>query len=191
MWDRTADGCYYVMRFPRLARYFLPTGNINSLPWPENYNAGHTLFSLIWYDPTVIPEAPAENRVLNRLDLDWIIARTGYSMDDLVVAMRSGGPTNHEHADRNSVILKYAGEVLLADAAFAVFGSVSAGLSASLVSAFLDGLTSEDAASDLAGPAGLDLTGLDSTGFNSVTFDSTDLLFAGLDSGVAATNPLC
>lgn len=81
----------------------------------ENYHAGHTLFSLIWYDPTVKPEAPV-NHFLTRLDLDWMIARTGYAVDDLVVAMRSGGPFNHEHADRNSVILKYAGEVLFADA---------------------------------------------------------------------------
>ena len=82
----------------------------------ENMNSGHTFYSLIWYDPTVIPEPPTGTRALHRLDLDWIISRTGYEMDDLVVAMRSGGPMNHEHADRNSVILKYAGEVLLADA---------------------------------------------------------------------------
>jgi len=36
-------------------------------------------------------------------------------MDDLVVAMRSGPPANHEHGDRNSVILKYFGEILLTD----------------------------------------------------------------------------
>jgi len=80
----------------------------------ENFHDGHTLFSLIWYDPTVKPESPV-NHFLTKLDLDWIIARTGYEMDDLVVALRSGPPANHEHADRNSVILKYAGEILFSD----------------------------------------------------------------------------
>ncbi|MBN1350322.1 heparinase II/III family protein [candidate division KSB1 bacterium] len=81
-----------------------------------NYPQEHSIFSLIWYDPTVKPEPPIRSCHLIRLDLDWIIARTGYEPDDLVAAMRSGGPSNHEHADRNSVILKFAGEILLADA---------------------------------------------------------------------------
>jgi hypothetical protein len=80
----------------------------------ENFHDGHTLFSLIWYDPTVKPEAPV-NHFLTKLDLDWVVARTGYQRDDLVVALRSGPPFNHEHADRNSVILKFAGEILFSD----------------------------------------------------------------------------
>lgn len=80
----------------------------------DNFHDGHTLFSLIWYDPSVKPEPPVNQRLI-KLDLDWIIARTGYEMDDLVVALRSGPPANHEHADRNSLILKYAGEILFSD----------------------------------------------------------------------------
>ncbi|NOY60993.1 MAG: hypothetical protein GXO75_18950 [Calditrichaeota bacterium] len=76
---------------------------------------GHNIFSLIWYDPSVEPSPPTEQEYFKHLDLDWIIARTGYKEDDLVVAMRSGKPSNHEHADRNSVLLKDYGEVLLAD----------------------------------------------------------------------------
>ncbi|MFO7898464.1 MAG: heparinase II/III family protein [Planctomycetota bacterium] len=79
------------------------------------HSAGHSIASLIWYDPTVEPEPPDDAKHFVRLDLDWIVARTGYEADDLVVAMRSGGPSNHEHADRNSLILKAYGEVLLAD----------------------------------------------------------------------------
>ena len=72
---------------------------------------------------------------------------------------------------------------LLADAAFAAFGSVSALLSALLGSAFFVGLASEDFASGLAGAVGLE-----STCFNFVTSASTDLLFEGLASGaVSAT----
>lgn len=67
------------------------------------------------YDRTLAPEAPSVQPSLWKSDLDWIVGRTGHKTDDLLVAMRSGGPFNHEHADRNSVIIKYAGEVLVVD----------------------------------------------------------------------------
>ncbi len=80
-----------------------------------NYAPKHDIFSFLHYDPTVKPAPPAPSTYFRHLSLDWIVTRTGYEMNDLVVAMRSGGPANHEHADRNSVILKYGGEILLAD----------------------------------------------------------------------------
>jgi hypothetical protein len=76
---------------------------------------GHNLWSLVWYDETVgvdtIPSGPR----LWRSDLDWIVARSGFEVSDLVVAMRSGGPGNHEHADRNGIIVKCFGEQLVTD----------------------------------------------------------------------------
>ncbi len=75
----------------------------------------HSPYSVIWFDERVQATAPPAREHFKHLALDWVIARTGYELDDLVVAMRSGGPANHEHADRNSVILKCYGEVLLAD----------------------------------------------------------------------------
>jgi hypothetical protein len=48
-------------------------------------------------------------------DLDRVVARTGWSAKDLVVAMRSGPPSNHEHADRNSIIVKAHGQQLVTD----------------------------------------------------------------------------
>ena len=81
----------------------------------NNYPQGHDLFSLVHYDPTVKPALPSEKDYFKKLELDWIVTRTGYGIDDLVVAMRSGPPFNHEHADRNSIIVKYLGEILLAD----------------------------------------------------------------------------
>jgi len=80
-----------------------------------NHARGHNMFSLIWYDPDVEPTPPSRREHTRHLDLDWTVTRTGYGEDDLVVALRSGGPANHEHADRNSVLLKACGEVLLAD----------------------------------------------------------------------------
>jgi hypothetical protein len=79
-----------------------------------NYSE-HELLSLLYYDPTVRPEAPGEASHFVELDLDWISSRSGYELDDYVVGMRSGGPSNHEHGDRNSIQLKAFGEILLAD----------------------------------------------------------------------------
>jgi len=80
-----------------------------------NYPGKQDIFSLLYYDPSVKPEPPGKNGYFKKLDLDWIVTRSGYELDDLVLAMRSGPPTNHEHADRNSILLKAYGEILLAD----------------------------------------------------------------------------
>jgi hypothetical protein len=80
-----------------------------------NYPGKQDIFSLLYYDPTVKPIPPGKIGYFKKADFDWITTRTGYEIDDLVVAMRSGPPTNHEHADRNSILLKAYGEILLAD----------------------------------------------------------------------------
>ena len=81
-----------------------------------HFSRRHDLHSPIFMDQSVTPERPdaARNYVLLG-DREWLIARTGFEPQDLLLAMRSGGPINHEHADRNSVILKAYGEVLLND----------------------------------------------------------------------------
>lgn len=78
-------------------------------------HADHYWPSLFYYDPTVAALPPTEGANFVKTDLDWIIARTGHGIEDAVVAMRSGEPMNHEHGDRNSVIFKAYGEVLLSD----------------------------------------------------------------------------
>ena len=72
-------------------------------------------WALLWYDPSVPPAPPPPGPSLWRSDLGWIVGRTGYAAGDLVVALRSGGPANHEHADRGALIVKAFGEVLVAD----------------------------------------------------------------------------
>ncbi len=73
------------------------------------------IWSLIWYDPAVRPEPPISESHIWHSDLDWIVGRLGFGTDDLAVAMRSGPPFNHEHADRNSIILNCFGERLVTD----------------------------------------------------------------------------
>lgn len=69
----------------------------------------------LWYNPERSAQQPSETLKNTRLDLGWILSRTGWGTDDSVLAFRSGGPANHEHADRNSLFFKYRGERLLTD----------------------------------------------------------------------------
>ena len=73
------------------------------------------LFGFIWYDPKA-KAAPPDRALLDcRLSNDIVVSRTGWKAEDSVLALRSGGPGNHEHAERNSVIFKAYGERLLHD----------------------------------------------------------------------------
>lgn len=69
----------------------------------------------LWYDSNRLAQLPPDTLKNVQLDLDWVIARSGWGPEDAVVAFRSGGPTNHEHADRNSFMYKVHGERLLTD----------------------------------------------------------------------------
>ncbi len=68
-----------------------------------------------WYDPDAPSSRPDDSLLNAQLDLDWVVCRTGWGGDDTVVGLRSGPPTNHEHADRNSIQIKSRGERLLTD----------------------------------------------------------------------------
>jgi len=68
-----------------------------------------------WYNPAV-PSTPPPTELHDiRMSNDWVISRTGWKAGDTVVAFRSGGPANHEHADRNSILFKAHGERLFND----------------------------------------------------------------------------
>lgn len=75
----------------------------------------HDEWALMWYNPDIPLEIPPQGNDLWSCELDWIVARTGYRAEDLTVAMRSGGPGNHEHGDRNSMVVKAYGEQLVID----------------------------------------------------------------------------
>lgn len=73
--------------------------------------------ALLAYEPSLEAEQPEQGPSLVHTPFDWIVARSGHQAEDLVCAMRSGPPSNHEHADRNSFVLKCFGELLLPDPA--------------------------------------------------------------------------
>ena len=72
-------------------------------------------WSVIWLDPAIEGEKPGLELYDVRFSNDWVVARSGWDQADGVVALRSGGPANHEHADRNSVIFKAHGERIYHD----------------------------------------------------------------------------
>lgn len=74
-----------------------------------------THYAMIWFDSQLEPKKPGSELYDVRFSNDLVVSRTGWGQDDSVVALRSGGPANHEHADRNSVIFKAYGERLLHD----------------------------------------------------------------------------
>ncbi len=69
----------------------------------------------IWLQPDAATSPPPAEWLNTRLDNDWVISRDGWGPESTVVALRSGGPANHEHADRNSIIFKAHGERMFHD----------------------------------------------------------------------------
>jgi hypothetical protein len=69
----------------------------------------------VWYRPDAAEAAPGSELHDVHMKNDLVVSRTGWKAEDTVVALRSGGPANHEHADRNSVIFKAYGERLFHD----------------------------------------------------------------------------
>jgi hypothetical protein len=82
----------------------------------QHFSRSHLSFNdLLWYRHDLPSAPPPDALKNNRLDMDWIVCRTGWDPDDVMLAFRSGGPENHEHADRNHFIFKAYGERLLTD----------------------------------------------------------------------------
>jgi hypothetical protein len=81
----------------------------------EHLALSRDIWSVLYFDTTVQASPPVHGSHVWHSNLDWIVGRTGYGVDDLVVAMRSGPPFNHEHADRNGLIVKDFGERLIVD----------------------------------------------------------------------------
>ena len=69
----------------------------------------------IWFDAGVPASLAADIALDRQCAPGLVLSRSGWRREDSIVCLRSGGPTNHEHADRNSVIFMAHGERLLTD----------------------------------------------------------------------------
>lgn len=91
-----------------------PAGNAAQFA-VERASYAKSYLDVLWVDPDRAVSVPPSSYLNVRLDSDWISCRTGWAADDAVLAFRSGGPGNHEHADRNHLFYKVYGERLLTD----------------------------------------------------------------------------
>jgi hypothetical protein len=91
------------------------TGNALAQGFARKHGGQRDLWSALWFNERVPAELPPNRNELWVSDLDRVVARTGYDAEHLVVALRSGPPANHEHADRNSLIVKCYGQELITD----------------------------------------------------------------------------
>lgn len=107
-----------------IAREYRDTTAQEMLLRPGGIRAAWTgAWTAIWYDPSVPAKIAANARLDRRQALGIVISRTGWTAQDTVVTLRSGGPVNHEHADRNSVIFAAHGERLFNDPVHASYST--------------------------------------------------------------------
>lgn len=81
----------------------------------ENASKPYYFLDFLWYEPTRKAKSPPARMKNAHNDLDWVLCRSGWDPSDAVLAFKSGGPANHEHADRNHITYKIFGERLLND----------------------------------------------------------------------------
>jgi hypothetical protein len=76
-----------------------------------------TCWGLLWYDPSVKPELPADQPLWWAFDTTGFAgARTGWDEDALTLHLRSGkAHVSHSHLDVNNFLLNAGGEWLLHD----------------------------------------------------------------------------
>ncbi|HND63031.1 MAG TPA: heparinase II/III family protein, partial [Opitutaceae bacterium] len=82
-----------------------------------------SFWGVAWFDPDVPSPRPTDVPLDTRTELGIVVSRTGWETADNVVVFRCGGPENHEHADRNSVIFKAHGERLFHDPLHAAYAT--------------------------------------------------------------------
>ncbi|MFZ9683609.1 MAG: heparinase II/III domain-containing protein, partial [Cephaloticoccus sp.] len=78
-------------------------------------NLTNSAWAAIWFDPDVPARRAADLTTDRVLFPGIVVSHSGWEADDAVVALRSGEPENHEHADRNSLLFVAHGERLFWD----------------------------------------------------------------------------
>lgn len=121
---RTPTGDPDIVNFSDARRSVFPGGmsligayTNNPLAGYAADHAGHPFwfYDLLWYQSDAPSPLPPTALLNHRNDFNWIVCRSGWEADDAVLAFKSGGPANHEHADRNHITFKAHGERLLND----------------------------------------------------------------------------
>ncbi|MDQ8198019.1 heparinase II/III family protein [Pelagicoccus enzymogenes] len=103
------------------------TGNPLAQYQAEQMSLPTYFLDFLWYEPGKASSPPPPALLNVRNQLDWVLCRSGWDPDDAVLAFRSGGPCNHEHADRNHITYKFHGERLLTDLFGAAYDSRHSG----------------------------------------------------------------
>ncbi len=103
------------------------TGNPAAQYATEQFAEPGYFLDYLWCRPNRPTRAPSVDLKNSRDEQDWIVCRSGWRAEDAVLAFRSGGPANHEHADRNSFFFKSYGERLLNDHFRAAYNSKDPG----------------------------------------------------------------
>lgn len=121
---RTPEGDPDIVNFSDARRGVFPgwvsqvgelTGNPLAAHAADYAGAPYFFYDFLWYRPNAPKALPAKELLNHRNDYNWIICRSGWEPDDAVLAFKSGGPANHEHADRNHITFKINGERILND----------------------------------------------------------------------------
>ncbi len=100
-----------------IGRHFRDTTSnyLLSLPGAVRDSNPASFWAAIWFDETV-PARLAADTPLDRIITPGVVtSRSGWSVSDSVLSLRTGEPENHEHADRNSLIFFSNGERLITD----------------------------------------------------------------------------
>lgn len=121
---RTPEGEADIVNFSDARRSTFPgwvsrvgdmTDNAYAYHVADYAGAPYFFYDYLWYQPKKPRALPSDDLLNHRNAYNWIICRSGWEADDAVLAFKSGGPANHEHADRNHLTFKTHGERLLQD----------------------------------------------------------------------------
>jgi hypothetical protein len=78
-------------------------------------DVANTAWAIVWFDENVPPRLAGDLARDRVVFPGIVISRSGWAVEDSVLALRSGEPENHEHADRNALIFAAHGERLIHD----------------------------------------------------------------------------
>ncbi|HIE24308.1 MAG TPA: DUF4962 domain-containing protein [Candidatus Korarchaeota archaeon] len=93
------------------AQWYMAETGLYKRDWGWN-----NLFRLLWFNPYVKPKRPDDLPHARFFRYPgWVVMRSGWRRNDILVAFKCGPYRGHGHADQNSFIINCSGEWLLND----------------------------------------------------------------------------